>query len=117
VVSGEDVTCDYYKKNLDSLPEIWLKEFLMGAQVIPHKEKILAGLKGIVAGLQQLNDGKRVMLNSSVVRIFIGDDSVRVTLENFRKCQFVDQEVWRDQCGIFSGAERLAQDAVGCFET
>lgn len=117
MVSGEDVTFDYYKKNLSSLPVFWLKEFLMGAQVIPHKEKILAGLKGIVAGLQQLNDGKRVMLNTSVVRIFIGDDSVRVTLENFRKCQFVDQELWRDQCGIFSGAERLAQDAVGCFET
>lgn len=117
MVSGEDVSCDYNKKTLDSLPEFWLKEFLMGAQVRSHKEKIFTGLQGVVAGLQQLNNGKRVMLNSSVVRISIGDDSVRVTLENFKKCQFVDQELWRDQCGILSGAERLAQDAAGCFET
>jgi hypothetical protein len=74
-------------------------------------------VKGILAALQQLNDGKSLILNSLVVKIFIGDDSVRVTLENFRKCQFFEQELWRNQCGVFSGAERLAQDAVDCFGT
>jgi hypothetical protein len=66
-------------------------------------EKIVLLVKGILAVLQQLNDGKSLMLNSFVVKIFIGDDSDRVTLENFRKCQFLSRSCGATSAGFFRG--------------